>query len=115
MTNQDERTKRAREAVRRVVRNLPWLFSKAGNRQFFRARWEVKDVEFLLMGARAGDKDLIEILRKYAAGARKAGLMRASSTSTPSSGNGSLTGRLRQSRGLAPKIPSCVFRPSPCS
>ena len=75
MTGQDNGEKHAREAVRRVVRNLPWLFSEAGNRQFFRAHWEVMDVEFLLMGARAGDKDSIEILRKYAAGARKAGLI----------------------------------------
>ena len=56
MTNQgDDRESCAREAVRRARRNVPWLFSKEDNRQFFRTHLEVQGVEFLVEAAREGD------------------------------------------------------------
>lgn len=69
MTDQEQK---AREAVRRVIRNLPDLFSKEGNQRFFRSHMEVQDVEFLVAAAREGDKDAVEILRGHARGARRA-------------------------------------------
>ena len=73
MTNQgDDRESCAREAVRRARRNVPWLFSKEDNRQFFRAHLEVQGVEFLVEAAREGDFDSLEILREHARGARNA-------------------------------------------
>jgi hypothetical protein len=68
----EDRERLAREAVRRVKRNLPWLFSKEGSRRFYRAHMEVADIETLVALAREGDKDALEILRKYARGARRA-------------------------------------------
>jgi hypothetical protein len=68
MTDQEQK---AREAVRRVIRNLPDLFSKEGNQRFFRSHMEVQDVEFLVAAAREGDKDAVEILREHARGARR--------------------------------------------
>jgi hypothetical protein len=70
----DDRERQAREAVRKVLRNLPWLFSEEGNRRFFRAHLEAADIEFLIMAAREGDTDALDILRKYAAGARRTGM-----------------------------------------
>jgi hypothetical protein len=58
-----------------VRRNVPWLFSKTGNRQFFRAHWEVMEVEKLVALAREGDQDALDILKEYARGARKAGMI----------------------------------------
>jgi hypothetical protein len=68
----DDREARAREAVRRVVRHLPQLFSKEFSRKFYRARMEVAEVDTLVALAREGDKDALEILRKHARGARRA-------------------------------------------
>jgi hypothetical protein len=66
----DDRVARAREAVRRVARNAPQLFSKEMSRKFYRARMEVAEVDTLVALAREGDKDALEILRKHARGAR---------------------------------------------
>src|SRR5262245_38700717 len=62
----------AREAVRRVMRNAPQLFSKEFGRKFYRARMEVADVDTLVALAREGDKDALDILRKHARGASRA-------------------------------------------
>jgi len=70
----EDRERLAREAVRKVVQNGPWLFSKEGNQQFFRDHMEAEDMNMLVALARAGDKDAVEILRKYARGARSAGM-----------------------------------------
>jgi hypothetical protein len=60
----------AREAVRRVIRNAPQLFSKEFGRKFYRARMEAAEVDTLVALAREGDKDALDILRKHARGAR---------------------------------------------
>ena len=70
----EDRERLARETVQKVVRNEPWLFSKEGNQQFFRAHMEMENINMLVALARAGDKDAVEILRKYARGARSAGM-----------------------------------------
>jgi hypothetical protein len=67
-----DREARAREAVRRMARNVPQLFSKEFSRKFFRARMEEADVDRLVALAREGDKDALEILRKHAGGASRA-------------------------------------------
>lgn len=74
MRNPDDREKLAREAVRRVLRNLPWLFSEEGNRQFIRRHLEAANIEVLITAAREADADAIDILRKYAGGARRTGM-----------------------------------------
>ena len=71
---EDDREKRAREALRRVKRNLPQLFSKEYNRRFYRTHMEVADADELVALAREGDKDALEILREHAHGARRAGM-----------------------------------------
>jgi hypothetical protein len=68
----DDRVARAREAVRRMARNAPQLFSKEMSHKFYRARMEVAEVNTLVALAREGDKDALEILRKHARGARGA-------------------------------------------
>ena len=70
----EDRERLAREAVQKLVRNAPWLFSKEGNQQFFRAHMEVENINMLVALARAGDKDAVEILRKCARDARSAGM-----------------------------------------
>jgi hypothetical protein len=70
----EDRERLAREAVRKALRNVPGLFSKEGSRRFFRARMERENPEVLVMLARGGDKDAVEILRKYARGAARAGM-----------------------------------------
>jgi hypothetical protein len=70
----DDREKRAREAVQKARRNCPALFSKEGNRRFFRFHLEIQDVDFLIAAAREGDSDALEILRNHARGARRAGM-----------------------------------------
>jgi hypothetical protein len=65
----DDRVARAREAVRRVARNAPQLFSREMSRKFYRAHMEVAEVDTLVSLAREGDKDALEILRKHARGA----------------------------------------------
>jgi hypothetical protein len=72
--DRDEREARAREAVRRMKRNAPQLFSKESSRKFYRARMEVAEVETLVALAREGDKDALEILRKHARGAGGTGM-----------------------------------------
>src|SRR5262245_40440195 len=62
---------RAREAVRRVKRNKPHLFSKEFSRKFYRAHMEVAEVDTLVALAREGDKDALEILRKHARNASR--------------------------------------------
>ena len=69
-----DQEKLAREAVQKALRNLPWLFSKEGNRQFFLSHLEAQDPEFLVAAAREGDHDALEFLRRYASGARRAGM-----------------------------------------
>lgn len=67
-----EREARAREAVRRVMRKKPHLFSKEFSRKLYRAGMEVADVDTLVALAREGDKDALDILRQHARGARGA-------------------------------------------
>src|SRR5262249_38708554 len=54
--------------------NLPWLLSKEGSQRFYRAHMEVENIDVLVALAREGDKDALEILRKYARGAARAGM-----------------------------------------
>src|SRR5262245_35841897 len=68
----DNQEARAREAVRRVMRNAPQLFTKEFSRKFYRARMEVAEVDTLVGLAREGDKDALDILRKHARGAHGA-------------------------------------------
>ncbi|MDE5446480.1 hypothetical protein GWG65_34990 [Bradyrhizobium sp. CSA207] len=68
----DDREALAREAVRRMVRNAPQLFSKEISRKFYRVRMEVAEIDTLVALAREGDKDALEILRKHARGASAA-------------------------------------------
>jgi hypothetical protein len=70
----EDRERIAREAVRKVAKNLPWLFSKEGSQRFYRAHMEVADIGTLVALAREGDKDAVEILRTNAEGARRAGM-----------------------------------------
>jgi hypothetical protein len=71
----DDRERRAREAVQKAKRKLPDLFSAPGNRKFFRSHMEVQDVDWLVDAAREGDRDAVQILQKYARGARGAGMI----------------------------------------
>ena len=64
----------AREAVRKVKKNAAPLFAQETSQRFFRARMEVENIDTLVALAREGDKDAVEILRKYAHGARSAGM-----------------------------------------
>jgi hypothetical protein len=67
MLQQDrDRERRAREAVRKVKKNVPWLFTQEGSRRFYRAHMEAEIVEMLVALAREGDKDAVEILRDHA-------------------------------------------------
>jgi hypothetical protein len=68
----DNQEARAREAVRRVIRNAPQLFTKEFSRRFYRAHMEVAQIDTLVALAREGDKDALEILRKHARNARRA-------------------------------------------
>jgi hypothetical protein len=70
----DDREKRAREAVRRAIKNLPWIFSKEGNLRWHQHHLAHQDPTFLVAAARDGDADAIELLREYARGARRAGI-----------------------------------------
>jgi hypothetical protein len=70
----DDREARVRAAVRRALKRVPWLFSKEGNRQFYRSHMEAEDPKFLVAAAREGDDDAIDILRDYVRGARQAGI-----------------------------------------
>jgi hypothetical protein len=71
----EERERAARMLVRRAKEKAhDVVFSKEGNRRFFRAVLEQQDVNFLVAAAREGDKDAIDILRVYARGARRAGM-----------------------------------------
>ncbi|WP_426609317.1 hypothetical protein [Bradyrhizobium sp. McL0616] len=57
-----------------MVRKAPELFSKEFSRKYYRARMEVAEVDTLVALAREGDKDALEILRKHARGASRAGM-----------------------------------------
>jgi hypothetical protein len=70
----DDKERQARELVRRTRKNLSWLFSKEGNRRFFRAHWETLEPEILVAAARESDSDAIDILKNYARGARRSGM-----------------------------------------
>jgi hypothetical protein len=67
----DDREARAREAIRRMIRNAAQLLEKETSRKFYRARMEVENVETLVALAREGDKDALDLLREYARGARR--------------------------------------------
>jgi hypothetical protein len=69
----DDREQHAREAVRRAKRNLPWMFSKEGNREWYRAHLARQTPEFLVAAGWEGDEDCIDLLRKYAREARRTG------------------------------------------
>jgi hypothetical protein len=64
------RERLAREAVRKVLKNAPFLFTKEGSQRFYRSHMEAESVERLVALAREGDKEALEILKKYARGAR---------------------------------------------
>jgi hypothetical protein len=70
----DDREQRARQAVRRARKNLPWMFSKEGNLRWYRHHLANQDATFLVAAAREGDADAIELLREYAKRARAAGV-----------------------------------------
>lgn len=72
MSDQEDRERRAREYVRRVVKGATRSLSKEGSRKFFRSHLESQGLELLLAIAREGDPDALEFLRDYARGARKA-------------------------------------------
>jgi hypothetical protein len=61
----DDREARAREAVRRVLRKVPWLVTKEGNREIFCQWLKSKDLPFVVQAARAGHAEAIDILRDY--------------------------------------------------
>ena len=71
-SDQEDRERRAREYVRRVVKGATRSLSKEGSRKFFRLHLESQRPELLLAIAREGDPDALEFLRDYARGARKA-------------------------------------------
>jgi hypothetical protein len=71
----EDRERLAREAVRKAKKNASWLFSKEGNRRFSRAHMERADIKKLVELAREGDKEALEILRDYARGARRVGMI----------------------------------------
>jgi len=48
----EDRERLAREAVRKVKKNLPWLFSKEGSQRLYRAHMERENPEVLVMLAR---------------------------------------------------------------
>ena len=66
----DEQEKHARHAVRTAIKNLPWLFSKEGNRKFFRHHMAQQTPEWLVAAAREGDADAFALLRAYVRKAR---------------------------------------------
>jgi hypothetical protein len=68
----EDRERLAREAVRKAKKNASALFSKELSQRWHRAHMERADIETLVALAREGDKDALEILRKYARGARRA-------------------------------------------
>ena len=70
----EDQEARAREAVRRMARNSAELFSNENSRKFYWAHWEVADIDTVVALAREGDKDALDILRRYARGARRAGM-----------------------------------------
>ena len=70
----DDREERARSAVRRTKKNLPWLFTKDGSQRYFRSRLEVQELELLIGVAREGNADALKFLREHARGARRAGM-----------------------------------------
>jgi len=57
----EDRERLAREAVRKVLRDAPWQFSKEGNRQFFRDHMEVENIDMLVALARAGGGNFEEV------------------------------------------------------
>src|SRR5215831_8887062 len=63
LQNYQERERLVREAVRKSLKNVPWLFTKEGNRQLYRADMERENIEKLVEFAREGDKDAVEILQ----------------------------------------------------
>src|SRR5262245_53813313 len=68
----EDRERLAREAVRKIKKNLAWMFTREGSRRFWRAKFERENPEVLVQLARGGDKDALEILRKYVRGAARA-------------------------------------------
>jgi hypothetical protein len=70
----DDREGRARDAVRKMIGKLPWLFSKESSRKLFRKHLEAQDPVVLVAAAKEGDKDDTELLRTYACGARRTGM-----------------------------------------
>jgi hypothetical protein len=69
MLQQDrDREQRAREYVRKVKKNAPWLRTKEGNRRLYRAQMEVESIDMLVDLALDGDKDALEILKRRTRG-----------------------------------------------
>jgi hypothetical protein len=63
LQNLGNREQSAREAVRKVKKNVPWLFDREASRRFYRAHMERESIEKLVELAREGDKDAAEILQ----------------------------------------------------
>jgi hypothetical protein len=66
---------RAREAVRRILKGAKRSLSKDGNRTLFRRHLAAQGPEFLVAVAREGSPQAVELLREYARGASRAGIL----------------------------------------
>jgi hypothetical protein len=61
----DDIERQAREHLRQIRKDHPKLFSKAGNREFYRAHMAVADIETLVDLARDGDKEALDFVSKH--------------------------------------------------
>jgi hypothetical protein len=69
-----DRERLAREAVRKRKEKAAWLFTKEGSQFFYAAHMELASIEALVMLAREGDKNAVEILRDRARDAARTGV-----------------------------------------
>jgi hypothetical protein len=71
----DDREQAARTAVKSVVhsKKLEPLFSKDGNRRFFREALAMQTPQYLVKAAREGSSDAIDLLKEYGRKARDEG------------------------------------------
>ena len=66
-----ERERLARTEVRTVMKKLPKLFEKEFSQRYYRARKGEENIDRLVELARAGDKEALELVRRYVSGLRK--------------------------------------------
>ena len=71
MLQKQNQEQAAREAVRKAVKNAAGLFTKEFGQRFSRARMEEENIERLVDLARDGDKEALELVRRYVSGLRK--------------------------------------------